>query len=119
MSNVERFEELLRSDEELQAKLRAATEAYEGDKADERALFDAVVVPLAAEAGLPFTYDEAREVALDDSNLETVVGGTDSNYGEPDGRCIILGIGFGGDSCANERFGAGGCVGIGIGIMAW
>ena len=36
VENVGKFEELLRSDEGLQAKLREATEAYQGDRADGR-----------------------------------------------------------------------------------
>ena len=83
MSNVEKFEELLRSDEALQEKLRAAIDVYEGDKSDERAVFDAVIAPLAAEAGLPLSHDEwkslaelAREgVELSDEELEAVAGG--------------------------------------------
>ena len=119
MSNVEKFEELLRSSEGLQARLRAATEAYEGDKADERALFEAVVAPIAAAAGLPFTYDEAREVALNDSDLEAVAGGGDGMYGEADGTCLVIGFGIGGDACSSKRAGAGGCLSIGIGVLAW
>ena len=47
VENVGKFEELLRSDEGLQAKLREATEAYQGDRADGRAIFEAVLAPLA------------------------------------------------------------------------
>ncbi|MBQ6523373.1 MAG: hypothetical protein IJI12_01795 [Atopobiaceae bacterium] len=89
MSNAKRFEELLRSDEAMQAKLKAAIEGYEGDKTDEREAFDSVVAPLAAEAGLPFTFEEglasAEEGAeLSDAELDAVAGG--------DGFCVLAGL---------------------------
>lgn len=115
MSNVEKFEELLRSSEELQARLRAATEAYEGDKADERAVFDAVVAPLAAEAGLPFTYEEGAEYAasgkgLSDAELDAVAGGG--------AFCFILGVGERVDACVTEYLGANACEVVGVGLLA-
>jgi iron complex transport system substrate-binding protein len=75
MSNVMKFEELLRSSEELQAKLRSATEAFAGDKTDEQAVFEAIIAPLAEEAGLPFTYDEAKALAADAKTRPTVFSG--------------------------------------------
>lgn len=118
MSNVEKFEKLLLSDEGIQAKVRAATDAYEGDKADERAFFDATVAAVAAEAGLPFTFDEAMEFAasgtdLNDSELEAVAGG----------RVGCFGIGYGDtpgpEGCSSERAGGGVCGGIGLGGAVW
>ena len=71
--NVIKFEELLREDEALRAKLEAATAAYVGDKSDEKAVFEAVVAPLAADAGLPYTYEEGKEASfrrdLDEAEL--------------------------------------------------
>ena len=86
--NANKFEELLRADEALQAKLSEAAATFEGDKADEQAVFDATVGKLAAEAGLPFTLEEAREVAmsgheLSDEELESVAGGY--------GVCYLIG----------------------------
>ena len=60
--NVMRFEEMTMKDELLQSKLLEASKAYAGDRTDEKALFEAVVAPLAREAGLPFTFEEAAEV---------------------------------------------------------
>ena len=96
MSNAKKFEELLRSDEALQAKLR---DAFDGDKADERAVFDAVVVPLAAEAGLPFSSDERKSLAelaregaeLSDEELEAVAGG---GWSDSDGPNCPIGPGI-------------------------
>ena len=45
MSNVQKFEELLSSDEALQAKMRELVDAYNGDGGDERAFFEAVMAP--------------------------------------------------------------------------
>ena len=70
-ANVERFEELLRTDEALRAKLDEATAAYAGDPADEKALFEAVIAPLAAELGLPFSFE--REI------MRTVIAAVDGD----------------------------------------
>lgn len=127
---MEKFEALLRSDEGLQERLGAAAEAYAGDAADARAAFDAVVAPLAAEAGLPFTYDEAieyadgdREVSLDEA--DGAAGGQDvpsNGYG----ICLVVGFGeVDADACkrssdaANDMEGAGACASIGVGFIAW
>ena len=117
IANAEKFEELLRSSEELQARLRAATEAYASDKADERAVFEAVIAPLAAELGLPFTLEEASEHAasirsLDDAELDSIAGG-DFSY------CFIIGGNDDPDAwaCAHGDFGVGACSFIGIGVI--
>ena len=78
--NVARFEELLKGDAALQAKLQELATAFEGDKTNEQAVFDATIGKLAAEAGLPFTLEEGREFAaagreLGDAELEAVAGG--------------------------------------------
>jgi len=114
LENVTKFDELLRSDDELQAKIKVAAEAYEGDKADERAVFDAIIAPAAAEAGLAFTFDEAQEakengMEISDDELDAVAGG----YG-----CLVLGGGQTGH-CWGLEVGAGACDTIGIGIMVW
>ncbi len=78
--NVSKFEEMLRGSEELQAKLQELAAAYEGDKADEQAVFDATIGKLAAEAGLPISFEDARSFALEgrelsDTELDAVAGG--------------------------------------------
>jgi len=126
--NVMKFEELLQGDKALQAKLDEATEAYAGDKADARAVFDAVVAPLAEEAGMPFTYDEAATVAddakgLDDADLEAFTGGgIGFSGGVGIGACKEAGGGVGGSYTPNTEFqtreGSGMdyvCIGIGAG----
>lgn len=117
VENVGKFEELLRSDEDLQAKLRAAAEAFQGDKDDARAVFEAVVAPLALGVGLPFTFEEVSASAttgceLDDAALDAVAGG-DFNY------CFVIGGGDDPDAwaCAYGDFGVGACSFIGIGVL--
>ena len=95
--NVERFEELLKNDAALQAKLQELSKAYVGDAADEQAVFEATIGKLAAEAGLPFTFEEGREAALagrdlSDAELEAVAGGSGFCYviggsSEPEATC--------------------------------
>ena len=114
MSNVEKFEELLRSDETLQAKLRNATEAFAGNKSDGREVFDAVIAPLAAEAGIPFTYDEGRAFAtkdaeLSDEELDAVAGG----------GCFLAGYNSepSANACWDYEFGANACDSLGVGVF--
>ena len=97
----------------MQAKLRVASESFEGAKSDERVYFDAVVAPLAAEAGLPFTYDEARALVEEDSELSD-----DSLDAVAGGSCIVLGLGERTGACMGEYFGATGCFGIGVSVSS-
>jgi pantothenate synthetase len=115
--NVKLFKEKLLGSEELKAKLKAAEEAYTGDKADAEKIAEAIIIPLAKEAGLPFTVEELKaakeaekqEGALSDKELESVAGGKSV---DKLGFCLFIGGGVGG-SCA-ELIGAGFCFGVGI-----
>ena len=85
--NAEKFEELLRTDEGLQAELKAAADAYDGDAGDAKAIFDATLGKVAGGLGLAFTYEDAlasfasaRE--LTEAELDNLAGG---------GFCIIIG----------------------------
>ena len=116
MADVKRFEELLRSDEGLQAKLRDAMDAFQGDPSDGRAVFDAVVTPLAEELGIPVTFDEYMEYVSEgaefsDDELDALSGGL--SY------CFAFG---GGDvekfACwGKERRGAVACAHFGVGFF--
>jgi hypothetical protein len=128
--NAEKFEKLLISDEKLQAKLRAAMDAYTGDRRDEKAVFDAVVIPLAEEAGLPFTFEEAREYAGRDREIpleegDKAAGGDDASYDPAlatSGVCFAIGISPDppdADSCFDDEVGAGACAYVGVGILMW
>lgn len=115
--NVSKFEQLLREDGVLRAKMEAALKAFDGDKGDEKAIFDATIAPLAAEAGLPYTFEEAVESThareLDDAELEAVAGGS---------WCFIIGGGHDNESNTVETengvgvTGFGTCDYIGIGL---
>ena len=119
IENVSKFEKLLREDEALQAKMEAASKAFDGDGSDEKAVFDATVAPLAAEVGLPYTFEEAVESTevreLDDCDLEAVAGGS---------WCFIIGGGTNESNTVDTENGVGvtgigTCkyVGIGIGVF--
>lgn len=78
--NAERFQMMLAEREDLRERINEAVAAYDGDQNDDRAVFDAVIAPVARSIGIELTYDEAREAALDgrdltDEELELVVGG--------------------------------------------
>ncbi|MBE6480289.1 MAG: hypothetical protein IJI88_00750 [Atopobiaceae bacterium] len=115
--NAIKFEKLLSEDAALQAKMEAALKAFDGDKSDEKAVFDATVAPLAAEVGLPYTFEEAvastQARELDDAELEAVAGGS---------WCIIIGGGHDNDSNTVETengvgvTGFGTCEYVGIGL---
>jgi hypothetical protein len=91
--NVKLFQEKLLESEELKAKLKAAGEAYTGDKTDAAKIAEAIIIPLAKEAGLPFTVEELKaagaaetqEGALSDEELEAVAGGRKA-------ICMIYGV---------------------------
>ena len=116
MSNIEKFEELLRTDEDLQAKLRAAQEAFEGDPADETSIFDAIVAPLASSLGLPFTFEELKEYAesgaeISAEDLDAAAGGS---------FCFVIGgseYGNGTGACSEEAVGATACYFLGVGFL--
>lgn len=117
--NVGKFQELLRSDEALQAKFRAAVEALATEEKGEIANFEAVVAPLAQELGLPFTYEEAKQFALDgaeldEEQLEAVAGGWSF--------CVIQGWGtIDAEFKCNDSggYGWGACAVAGSGLFAW
>ena len=86
--NIGKLEKLLKEDETARARLNELAQAYDGDRNDERALFEATFVVLAEEVGLPFTADEVANAMaegreLDDAELNAVAGG--------DGFCYFIG----------------------------
>lgn len=93
--NVFKFEELLRTDENLVARLKELADAFEGDRADEAAFFAATIGKLAEEAGVPFSYEDGKELTspreLSEEELEAVAGGGFCWYvggsSEPEAEC--------------------------------
>ena len=83
MDNVKKFIAQLKTDAELQKKVKAAQDAYKGDGNDEAKMVEAILLPIAKEAGLPFTvtdfnsYKAARksEGEASDDELAAVAGG--------------------------------------------
>ena len=122
--NAKKFEELLTGDKDLQAKLRAAMDSYTGDKKNEKAVFDAVLVPLAEETGLPFTYEEAREYAMENRELSLDEGNAAAGGSADvdDGTSWCFYIGGGNDPDAEDcgaftpETGFGACAFIGVGF---
>ena len=125
--NVKKFMELLKRDEELQKKVKEATEAYTGDKTDEKAVFDAVLAPIAKEAGYEFSFEDAEELAktsgddeLSDDEAAAVAGG-----GWRSNACFVVGFTVDTDSweVVDEKMvgkciysGAAACKGVGVGF---
>lgn len=75
-----KFFEALKSDKELQGKLKSAMEAFGGDKKDKDAVLAEVILPTAKDNGFDVTLDELKAYQpengeLDDEQLEAVSGG--------------------------------------------
>ena len=124
---IKKFRELLLHDPEFQSKLKAAAENYTGEQTEE-AVFNNVIVPLAAEYGITATYDEFKDyiAGLSDQELNTdeisQVAGGDKGGGFGGANCYVLGAGFGGgggsssgDLCVlvGAGWGSVGCIGEG------
>lgn len=78
--NAAKFYEALKSDKELQSKLKLAMETFEEDKKSKEAFLAEVIFPIAREGGFEVTLDELKEYKpengeLDDEQLEAVSGG--------------------------------------------
>ena len=58
--DIQKFMELMETDEALQEKLKSAAESYTGEMTPEAA-YDNLIIPIAREAGLNFTMEELRE----------------------------------------------------------
>ena len=59
MNNVKDFVELLNTDKTYQEKFEVAAKAYKGEITDE-AIWEAIIGPLAAEAGYDITFDDYK-----------------------------------------------------------
>ena len=63
---------------ELQDKINAAIEGYTGDSSNKKAMFEAVVVPIAKEAGFDISWEEIEGSAdgeLSADALKSFAGG--------------------------------------------
>ena len=115
--NVGKFYEKLAQDAALAEKLNALDKDFaekNGTAADDAATrekaVDAIIIPLAKEAGLPFTLEELKEyeqeqmknMTLSEDELDQVAGGRKKQQksGKSDrtgagAYCAFLGVGFG------------------------
>ena len=103
MEGISKFRELLLTDEEFQQKLQAAGEAYDGDQ-NEEAVFNNVLVPLAAQYGITATFDEFKTYMEDFSSAEMSVEEMEQVAG---GIAKFNGGGLGGEACKAIGIGAG------------
>ena len=60
IENAEKFFELYRADEQLRQRVLAEEAMYPGSLEIREAVVEAVLLPIAAELGLPFTVKELR-----------------------------------------------------------
>ncbi len=85
--NAVRFEEEVMKSEELQKRLMDAARSFDGDRTDEKAIFEAVIFPIAKEIGMEFSYEEAsgaknpdEDRELNPDELQAVAGGYGAHY---------------------------------------
>ncbi len=102
------FVRLFNTDAELQERVAAAAENYEGEQTDQ-AVFEAVVDPIAKEAGFELTWEEfeqfgqellASKQELDEDELDQIAAGEKRDDEEGVGgagftSCVKVGVGFG------------------------
>ena len=93
LENAKKLMELMTGDEAIQKKITAGVKAFTGDKTDQEALFNAVLAPIAKEAGCECSYadfaayaEESGGGELSDEDVESVAGGKRI--------CFIKGIEF-------------------------
>ena len=111
MKGFQQFFEQLKKDEALQKKLEEAGKSYTGEQTEE-AVFNAVVLPVAKEAGYDFTLEEMKKTRLemDLDELAQVEGG----WGFGATACIVIGVGIG-IPISKEDCAGGGCFILGGG----
>lgn len=124
--NVKKFYEEISENRELREKLQKAQQDYTGDKDDRGAVLEAVLFPIAKEAGYEFTAEELKEAekellaekGISEEELENVSGGILGCFviGTSDGAKAIACMGSGlGSSNTSLALGAAVCFYIGIG----
>lgn len=116
--NVKKFYEALSRDSDLQQKCRELSQKHQGESLDEAKLARMAEqdwLPLAAERGFSFTWDElfeyGRELQQDKNNGELsdeellavsaglACSGLGQNVTDDDGFCFVLGFNKTGEWC--------------------
>ena len=119
-NNVKKFLDAVNNDEALQKKVTQTLQAYTGEKTD-KAVWEAVLQPLAREAGcdIPFeafqAYAEEKKGVQElspDEFAQVAGGGHDNGGGIGITGCKVFGFGLG--ISAGSESGAG-CLFIGLG----
>lgn len=115
---LKKFEELLKTDPEFQAKLKLLVENYKGESTEE-AFFNEVLVPFAKEYGISASYEEYQEyihgqmnVPLSEEEMKQVAGGNGTGKGYGGIACSGIGLGLGGGGGSGT---GGGCYFLGGG----
>ena len=120
---VRKFEELIKTDVQVQDKLKKALENYTGEHTEE-AIFNNVLIPAAAEYGITAAFEDYKEYVeslnneeLSKDELTQVAGGKVNGGGLGIFRCEIVGFGAG---AGGGTEGGGACLllGFGDGITA-
>lgn len=78
--DVAKFRQLLGTNPALRDKVRRAVVDFNGDRNNDRAVYEAVIAPIAASHGFDLTYEETFEPTMDtrelsDDELELIAGG--------------------------------------------
>ena len=117
--DLQKFIELLKSDDTLQEKMRSAAEKYEGDQTAE-AVFRNLLLPIAEKKGYHFTWEDYQEYVkqetkeLNPDEMDQVAGGVEGEgYGYA--ACFIIGSGNGYVTDTKTGCFKGACLSIGIG----
>ena len=115
---IKKFVELMNTDEAFRTKLKAAAESYNSEKTEE-AIFNNVLVPVAAEYGISVPYEEYHEFIsksqdqpLNENEVLQIAGGKPDAGGLGATVCVAIGAGIGG--AAGKKSG-GICVVVGAG----
>jgi len=92
--DFKKFIELVQADESLQKKLEEGVKSYTGEESEEAA-FNAIVVPIAKEAGFDISLDDMKEsmVELNPEEMQQVAGGETGGLGAL--ACYGIGVGYG------------------------
>lgn len=112
--DLKKFEQLLKTDAEFQKKLKDSMKSCTNEQADEKTIFEEILIPVAKEYGISATFEEyqayIKDVAENGADLSpdelSQVAGGGKGPGIGLNLCYKAGVGFGG-------VGAGFCVAIG------
>ena len=86
--NAKKCMELMKTDCELQKKVKAAMDAYTGDKTDAKTVFDNVLAPISKEIGYECSYEDVESLVqpsgdeeLSEDEVAMVAGGKGGDGG--------------------------------------